>query len=173
MSHNALQKRVAQLVTLLEEIRRLYEELGGVIQRKLEGMRRADTEAMASASNRERFLTGRLRERDGLRRQLMELIGDQLGLPAADARSMTVSDVASRVGEPLAGRLTALADSTRTLMQQTAEGNRLAGLVGKEMLGHFRQVYASLTSGASRNGVYSRSGRPETTGLTQMFEATG
>jgi hypothetical protein len=173
MGSDAVHKRVSQLAALLEDIHGLYDELHGVIQRKLEGMRRADAEAMSAASSRERFLTGRLRERDGLRKQLLEHIGSQLGLDPGAARCMTVSEVASHVGEPLAGRLSALAASIRPLMQRTAEANRVAALAGREVLGHFRRVYTTLAASGAEPGTYSRSGRAEALHSTRVFEVTG
>jgi len=169
----APEKRVGQLLALLEEMHQLCAELREVIGRKLAAMRRADTEAMAQAAGRERFLTERLEEREGLRKQLMELIGEQFGRDGKASRAMTISELASRVGEPLAVRLTALGGVLRQAMQQTAEANRVAALVGREMLGHFQRIYAVMAAGGREQSGYSRLGGAQSGAGARLFEVTG
>lgn len=173
MRDRTAERRVSQLVTLLEDIRRLYEELRDVMERKLVGMRHADTDVVMATARRERFLTDRIQERNGLRRQLMELIAESLGEARAAGATMSVSDVASRMHGETAEQLRALALTTRTVMLRVSDLNRIAGVVGKEMQEHFRRVQSAMTAGLRRPGGYSRSGGIEASETLQVFETTG
>lgn len=173
MSATLADKRVAQLVTLLEEIQRLYVELADVLERKLTAVRRADTAGMTASSRRERFLVDRIRERDGLRRQLMVLVGQAWDMNAKAAEKMSVREVAAKSEKALADRLTALADAIRAAMERVAHANRIIDVVGKSMSQHFRSVYEAMTSGLRERDVYSRTGRPTGDVALRVFEMTG
>lgn len=173
MSTTAADKRVAQLVTLLEEIQRSYAELGDVLDRKLTAVRRADTAGMAATTRRERFLVDRIGERDGMRRQVMVLLGQAWGIDGSAAEKMSVREVASRTTPALSDRLLALADATRAAMERVSHANRIIDVVGKSMAQHFRSVYDAMTTGLKQRDVYSRSGRPDNTVAVRVFEMTG
>lgn len=173
MSATAADKRVAQLVTLLEEIQRLYAELADVLERKLTAVRRADTAGMTASSRRERFLVDRIRERDGLRRQLMVMLGQAWGVDGRTAEAMPVREVAGRVEGMLADRLTALADAIRAAMERVAHANRIIDVVGRSMAQHFRSVYDAMTAGMRQRDVYARNGRTDTGAALRVFEMTG
>lgn len=168
----ASEQRVAQLVTVLGELKRLHDELAIVVQRKLDAMRAANADAIRSTCSREEFLAQKIREQDGLRRQLLELVGTQMGLAGEVARAMTVTELADRVGEPARSRLLVLAAALRERVRATADTNRVVGLVSHEMLKHFRQVYGVMAEANRAPGLYSRRGRNENPAIT-VFEAVG
>lgn len=167
------EQRVGQVVAVLAELRRLHDDLGVVVQRKLQAMRTADTDGLRSAVAREEFLTQKIREQDGLRKQILQLIGEQIGMPAAKARAMTVRELAGRVSEPARSRLLALGAALRETVQETAESNRVAAIVSQEMLKHFRRVFQMMAEANRTPGAYSRTGRAESKNGMSVFEAVG
>jgi len=171
MATVTVERRVEQLETVLGELRRLHDELSLVVRNKLESIRKADTDAIRSATTREEFLIGRIREQDGMRKQLLELIGKALDVPAPRARVMTIREVAAHVTEPARSRLLALAAALRERVRETAEGNRVAAVVSHEMLRHFRQVYEVMARVDDSPAVYSRTGRAERRCGTNVFDA--
>ncbi len=174
MTNATLDKRVGQVVQVLSELKHLHDELALVVRRKLDAMRAADTDALRSAVAREEFLAQRIREQDGLRRQIVELIGAALGRSAAESRAMTVSELAECLGEPARSRLLLLAGALRERVRETGELNRVAGAVSREMLRHFRHVFQVMAQASPPSGgVYTRSGFTETRTGMSVFEAVG
>jgi hypothetical protein len=166
-----IEQRIEQLTTVLGELKRLHDELWLVVRNKLEAMRKADTDAIRSATAREEFLIRRMREQDGLRKQLLELIGKLVNIPAPQARRMAVSEVADYAKEPVKSQLLALAAALRDRVKETAEGNRVAAVVSHEMLKHFRQVYDVMAQVDQGPAVYSRTGQAERRTGTSVFDA--
>lgn len=174
MASLSVEKRVGQVVKVLGELKRLHDELAVVLKGKLEAMRKANTDALRSATTREEFLLQRIREQDGLRQQLMDLVGELVGWPPGEARTATVSRLAGHVAEPLRSQLLALAAALRERVQETAESNRVAAMISGEMLRHFRRVFQTMAQGNPRQaGVYSRTGLADTRAATKVFEAVG
>lgn len=161
------------MVKVLSELKRLHDELAVVVREKLSAMRKADTDAMRSAVAREEFLAQRIHEQDGLRKQIVQLIGEQTGIPAAQARAMTVSEFAGRVAEPSRSQLLVLAAALREKVKETAEANRVAAIVSQEMLKHFRRIYQVMARANVVPGVYSWTGRTELRPGSTVFEAVG
>jgi len=167
------EQRMAQVATVLGELKRLHGELGFVVQQKLDAMRKADTDAIHAATAREEFLAQRIREQEGLRRQILQLIGEANGMPAARARAMTIRELAELAAEPLRSRLLAAGAALRETVVETAERNRVAAIVSQEMLKHFRQVYQVMARTNGVQGGYSWTGRAETRPGMAVFEAVG
>jgi hypothetical protein len=167
------EQRVGQVVKVLGEMKRLHDELAVVVRQKLAAMRAADTDGMRSAVAREEFLARRIREQDGLRKQVLQLLGEQMGMSAAQARAMTLSELAGRVNEPSRSQLLLLAATLRETVRETAECNRIVAVVSREMLKHFRQIYEVMAQASGTPGVYSWTGRAEVRPGTAVFEAVG
>jgi hypothetical protein len=171
MAQPQVEQRVGQLTQVLGEMKRLHDELAVVVRNKLAAMRAADADRLRSATSREEFLTGRLREQDGLRKQLLELIGATFGIDPKAARQMCVRDLADRVAEPMRSRLLGLAAALRERVTETAEVNRVAAVVTHEMLKHFRSVYETMARATASAGVYSRTGQTERCTEMNVFNA--
>lgn len=166
-----MEQRLDQLLTVLGEIKRLYDELGVVVQAKLEAMRRADADGIRSACSREEFLTRRLGEQDGLRKQILDLLGESLALGERRGRTLTLREVGERVGEPWRSRLLSVAAALKAKLEETAERNRVAALVSQEMVKHFRQVYEVMAQSNQTVTLYSRTGKPEARASRAVFDA--
>lgn len=168
-----LESRCRELIGLLGELRELHEELLAVIQQKLAAMKRADTDGVGSCVARETFLSNRIREREGFRQQLGQLIARELGVGPEAARKLSVTQIAEHVPEPRRGQLLALSAGTREVLRSIDEANKVAALVTGEMLKHFRQVYSAMARTGASTGTYSAGGRRTPDRPVQVFDAVG
>ena len=162
---------IGQLAECLGELRGLYEQLVGVLRRKLEAMRRADTEGLNSCGARERFLVQRMAESDATRRNLVGELQVRAGVRAGQA--MTLSDLAERLGEPARSRVLVLAAGLRQVVEEANQLNQVAALSAKEMLVHFGRVYEVMQSGGMGGGVYGPQGGRAQTAERRSLDAVG
>ncbi len=165
-------KGLPELVRLLDELSQLHERLAGTIREKLDAMRRADMPLMREASVRQKSITDRIAERVGLRRQLMDMIGGQLGLARNTARVMTMSQLAARLGGDQAQSLRAAAKRLADAMAPAVRANRGAAAVTARVIEHLDRVFASIRGGDQPAG-YSRSGGARGARDAMLFEAMG
>jgi hypothetical protein len=172
-SRRIIESRSSELVFLLGEFRKLHEELLAVIQHKLAAMRRADVEAVNSCLAREQFLANRIRQQEGLRQQLVQLIGKELGLAAEQTVRLSLKGLAERLEEPCRGRLLAQAAALRETMMTIDRANKVAAMVTGEMLKHFRQVCMAMARVGQSTGTYSPAGRLNSEAPARVFEAVG
>ncbi len=160
-----------QLAECLAEMRGLYEELLAVLRRKLEAMRRADTESLNSCAARERFLLQRIAEAESSRKALT---GDlQLRTGVTTRRPMSITRLAERIGEPGRSKLLVLADGLRRLVEQTNQVNQVAALAGKELLVHFRHVYDAMRAAERDTGTYDVQGVRAAGSAQRILDAVG
>lgn len=166
-------KRINNLVRLLEEIAGAYHELGGLVQKKTDAMKRADLPGMRSAMVEEQGLVRRLNECEGLRRQMMDAIGQRLGLPSKLARTVSASQLAIHLPEPEGQRLLAVAERLKETMARVARINRVAAGISREILGHLKAVFSAVTSVGEEPVGYSGTGAPVGVGEARLIEAVG
>ena len=171
--NRVLNKRLKELTVLLADMSGLHQELLGTVRRKLEAIRGADTEAMQQAGGQEGELARRIKDAEGLRRLLMDRLGAELGLSPAQARKLTVSELAGRVAEPVRSRLTVLGAEIRKSATEIARVNRINALISHEMLKHFRTVYDTVTQGTVTRDFYGRTGRPRRGAPVALIDTTG
>jgi len=168
-----IESRSRDLVALMCDLKKLHEELLSVIQQKLGAMRRADTDALNSCLAREQFLSDRIRQQEGLRQQLVQLIGQEIGISAEAAQHLSLRELAEELGEPRRAQLLGLAGSVREVLAAIDRSNKVATLVTEEMLKHFRRVYAAMARAGDSAGTYSPGGELTTDRPARVFEAVG
>lgn len=162
---------VRQLAECLAEMRGLYEELLAVLQRKLEAMRRADTELLNSCAARERFLLQRISEAESSRKVLVTDLQVRAGVAAK--RPISITQLAERIGEPGRSKLLVLADGLRRLVEQTNQVNQVAALAGKELLAHFKHVYDVMRTAERDTGTYDVRGARAAGSAQRILDAVG
>ena len=113
-------KRLNDLIRLLEQTRDIYEQLLQTIQTKIDAMRHADLNEMREQTLQEHALAKLLHEREGLRCQIMELIGIELHMSASQARAMTMSDLSKSVSKSDAKRLMEISGTLRDTVTRVA-----------------------------------------------------
>jgi len=165
--------RVRDLVRLLDQMRSLYEQMFDVIDEKLAAMRRSDVEAVAVASGKERVLADRLCEREGLRKQLMDAVGSQVGFPGKSGRRLTVSQLANRLGDHDKINLTDAAGRLRAAVAKVSQANRVAGVVAREVVNHLRWVFSAVRPSGERPVGYSKAGVVVSRQSGPLFDAVG
>ncbi|HNQ24459.1 MAG TPA: flagellar export chaperone FlgN [Phycisphaerae bacterium] len=166
-------QRLADLRQLLETLRGLHQQLLETIERKLAAMRRADFEALRVATMQEQQLVHSIQEREGLRRQLADLLGQQLGLPARGGRTLTVAQLAECLAGPARQGLLETADALRAVMNQVVQVNRSAEAVTRRMLEHFEAIFASLAGLHGPAGAYAGNGGAVGVGTQRILETVG
>lgn len=166
-------RHLSELICLLQSLVGTHEELLGVIREKLAAMKRADLHAMREAACRERTLASTIHEREGLRRQLMDLIGDEMGLPPKSARLFTVSQLEARLPDASARALRTAADQLLHVMHKVAQSNRVAGNACREIVNHMKWVFEAVRPAADRPVGYAGDGALVGPAPTKIFEAMG
>jgi len=166
-------KRLKDLVTLFDGLHKLHEQLLTLIRSRIDAMRRADSPAMQSLSEQEQLLVKRVEQREGLRRQLMDKIGEQCGLSSRAARALSVSQFAGRLREPQRTALQQAAQKLREIIAKVAQANRVAGAIAREVLTHLEWVFASVRPASDQPLVYSINGQPPVEHDARIFETVG
>lgn len=181
-------KRLRDLVRLFDALRLLHDELFCVIESKIEAMRRADVAAIQAAAESEQVIVTRLKERVGFRNQLMEAIGqdlqlsanphqnqyrDRFGAVSGAARALTVSQLAARLPEPERSLVVNAASKLQAVMAKSAQANRLAATVAREVVQHMKWVFAAVRPTDAAPIGYTGRGQTVATADASLFEAVG
>lgn len=161
------------LLTVMQRLESLHQELREALQQKLEHMRRADQTGIQACLDREQVLVRSIIEQEGLRKQIMEQVGRGYGLGAKTARTMPARRLAERVTEPSRSRLNELADRLKSVVQDVKRINGLVTRVSQEVLGHLTEVFTTLTGSATPASGYSRAGRTVEGRPRELFETVG
>ena len=165
--------KASDLTRLLGVMQKLQEQLLECIESKIDAMRRADVPAMQELHKKEKALVARIREREGLRRSMMDSIGHGLGLPAGAARTLHVSLLAARFSEPDRTELTDAARSLRDVVFGLQRANRVAGAISRDLVNHLDWVFASVEPKNAKPAGYAGDGSAVRPCEIRVFEAVG
>jgi len=166
-------KQVRDLVRLLDDLTVTHKELLGAVREKLAAMRRADLHTMREMTVKEQTLARTIQEREGLRRQLMDIIGTQIGLTPGEARSLTMSQLATRLEPEASQALMNSAQVLRGIMHKVAQSNRVAGVACREVINHMKWVFASVRPKDDPPVAYAGNGTLVGSSATKLFEVVG
>ena len=173
MSRMIESKRFRDLLRLMAELQRLHERLVALGQEKLDAIKRADVPAMRELTDREHDAARRIHEREGLRRQLMDGIGDSLGLAPNVARALPVSQLVALIGEQQGRRLREAADKLREAVSRVARVHRVVGSASRAVVGHLQHVFAAMTPAQEQPAAYADDGGAVRASDTRIFETVG
>ena len=165
--------RLRDLLRLLDTLATMNAQLFTLIGSKIDAMKRADLHAMRECGERERDMVQQMQEREGLRRQLMDAIGEVLGLSSRSARALSVTQLASRLVDPQRAALTEAADRVRKAVFKVTQANRVAGVVSREILHHLKWIFASVRPRDEKPAGYAGDGVMVSNCGTPMFETVG
>lgn len=167
-----LADRIRDLEHLLTELVGLYESQLEVLQRKLAAMRCSDVQTIQSCVAREGELVKTISSREGLRRRLMVLIGQDLGWNENESRNMTISRLTQHVEGKRKLGLLVQARRLAGLLKDVSSVNEVASLFAGRMLEHYRYIFGQITQGIADSPVYVPEGdQPHEVGA-QVFDAT-
>lgn len=165
--------RLRDLVTLLEHMNRLYIELETALREQRAAMRSADIDRMQQWDGRARATAARLRERDGLRRQLMELIGGDFGLDRASARTLALSQLAAHLPEASAECVLEVRRQLANVVARVAQANRITQAATRNVLNHMSWVFSAIRPQGNRPDGYDPAGAVVDGGGSAILEAVG
>lgn len=172
MSADARQ-RIEDLIELLNRLSTLHEDLLGAIRRKIDAMKRADIDDMRTFGEKEQSIVVKISEREGLRRQLMDLIGRDLKLPAGSARTVSFKQLVARIPKAWHAALNEAGDRLRSCMTRVAAANRVAGEIARQIVTHLKWVFGSVRPDEGEPVGYSRTGMVVSNAETLLFDAMG
>lgn len=161
------------LARLLHDLAAMYGELATMMSEKLEAIRAAETERISAITAQEATLASRVRERDGLRRQITQRMVEGLGLVEPPGARIRLSELADRLSEPRRSQLLSAAEGLKVVLQDLEKLRVVTTLVSQEMLKHLGAVLVSMTSGGPGNDVYGRTGQKQRSNVAHVFEAVG
>ena len=164
---------LADLLRLLATLRHLHDKLGDVIDAKLGAMKRADIHAMRDLGEQEQSLAARIHEREGLRRQVMDRIGDEMALGKGLARTLSATQLAEQLRGVDKSAFQEAADLLGHSIRRVAQINRVAGVATREMLHHLRWVFASVRPQREETVGYAGDGTLVSPSNTRIFDAVG
>jgi len=166
-------RHVRDLVRLLNEQTRAHEELLAAVRDKVAAMKRADLHTMREMTIKEQALVRLIQEREGLRRQIMDLVGTDLGMAAREARSLTVSQLATRLPGESSPALMHAANRLRDVMHKVAQSNRVAQMACREVIDHMKWVFASVRPKDEPPVAYAGNGTLLGSASTRILEVMG
>jgi hypothetical protein len=165
-------RRASDLTRLLEQAAVLHERLVELTGRKVQAIRTADLDAMCACNDEQEAVVKRLRERDGLRKQLMDAMGAELGLSAKAGRALTISQLLLKLPEKARAEVDAARRRLQDVLAKLAQANRLSGAISRELVDHLRFVFSAVRPSATPSGQYSPGGTTSAPG-PGVFETIG
>lgn len=166
-------KRMKDVIKLLRVLHTLHTELLATVQGRIDAMKRADVRTLSELGERETAIVQRIEEREGLRRQLMDAVGEELGLPSMAARAMTVSQLAARLPVESRDALLQVGNDLRDVVTRTAQANRVAGAIAREVLNHMKWVFAAVRPKDANPAGYAGDGALVGRCDSRIFETVG
>ena len=166
-------RRIEDLIKLLNRLSTLHEDLLGTIRRKIDAMKRADIDDMRAFGEKEQSIVVKISEREGLRRQLMDLIARDLKLPARSARAVSLKQLIARIPTRCQSTLSEAGDRLRRCMTRVAAANRVAGEIARQIVTHLKWVFGSVRPDEGEPVGYSRTGMSVSNTETLLLDAMG
>lgn len=174
MTPDTLEKVTSPLHESIDRLIALQDGLHAAIRAKLEAMRRLDTRAMGEAARQEAALAAEAGRLDAVRRQQVGALCEVLGIPRpSSVDHITLSLLCRHLPADLARDLWQRGQTLRERMLSVAEANRVVELVTREMMLHFKTLFAAFVADDEAQWVYSRAGAIEAVGSTAVLDAVG
>lgn len=166
-----LSDAVRSLSEHLGELQGFLRELAELSRAKLGAMRQADTETLTATAEREAGLLEGVFQLERRRPALLARIAQCLQV-SPDAVK-TISALADRLGEPHASAIRARAHALVRFAEDLRRMNKLAAMVARDLQGHIRGVFASVSEAGSENVGYDPRGQERRTKPTAWLDAVG
>jgi hypothetical protein len=163
-----------ELAQQLDRLESLHRRLLEIINRKIEAMRRSDIDEIRACLDPEAALVQQIAEQEGRRKRMVGQMGQQLGLSPSRARTVNLRRLADRLPPEQRPPLLHATDRLRTAVAKVAERNRVAGVIAREILRHFRHVFSAMTSGGGPGPEsYTHHGQRQTVAPKRLLDAVG
>lgn len=165
-------RRLTDLCRLLEQLRAGYDELANATRQKIEAMRTANLALISGCASAEERVLAHLKERMGLRAQLMDALGIQMGMPRGMGKQLTLNQLCERLDSKWQSSIQDAAESLRGAACRAAHANRVAGTAARDLLMHLRWVFDAVKPGCEA-GCYSRGGNRLAVSGTTLLDTVG
>ncbi len=166
-------RRVQDLVTLLNDLEQLYRRLLRQIERKIYALRHAKLDEIPILGREEQALVARIDERDGLRSQLIKAIASDYGWHTRSAQSLTITQIAQPLDEDVQRGLFETSARLRKALFEVAQANRIAGAIAREMNHHMKWVFDSVRPHEGQITGYSQRGEKVPQRENRLVDAVG
>ena len=165
--------RISKLTALLDRLSALHGELESAIQAKVDAIKAANLDALASATKQEQQTATTIAETELQRLELMDTLGRELGLPGGSGRTMSISQLQDRLDRPAADAIGRVAGELRTKIADAKRINRVAGRLCKDVIGHLSLVFDAIRPASMPPTGYAGDGRLVAPAADNVFELTG
>jgi hypothetical protein len=161
------------LIAHLAELSSFQDEMLAAIEQKQAAMRRADVDGMLAASRLEAIVASKVTALDANRRAIVGELAAALDMDrGGDGRQVTLRVLMAALSAEQCTALRAGAEALRVKMLKVAEANRVVELVSREILEHFRTLFAAMMRDDTERQTYSERGRMPPRG-PRMLDARG
>lgn len=174
MNLSAATTPVGQLEGLLERLIEKQGAISATIRAKLEAMRRLDVDGMLAAARVEQELAAAVGKLDDERRELVGTLASEMRMPSAGGQNVSLRALAARLPQAGGERLLRLAAQLRERMLAVGEANRVVELVCREMMVHFKVLFAAMVRQDGETLTYSpvrMGGEPGRAGGARLLDA--
>lgn len=174
MTPSEIRTLTNELADVLDRLGAIQDRMLDAIEAKLESMRQSDVEAMTATAHREGEVAAQVSALDQRRCWLAVELCKGLGIQIPPrAQNVSLRSILAKLG-PVAGeRLAASGAVLREKMLKVAEANRVVELVCREMLAHFKSMFAAMTQAGDWPKTYSHRGAIESRGQVAVLDAVG
>jgi pyrroline-5-carboxylate reductase len=166
-------KLARDLVRLLADLSGLYGQMALHMRHKLDAMKQADTDRVASLTAHEMALVEKVRQREGLRRQLTRRIVEALQIVVPQDRPLRLVELAEHLSEPARSQVLSVAAGLRERLGEIQKLQDTTKRITERMLEHIASVVEAMTSSVSGGETYARSGVTQPSRAPHIFEAVG
>lgn len=165
---------VGELCNVLERLGELQDALYRVIRRKLDVMRTSDPTEIVRVCAEEAELTAQSSNLDAARRRLVCDLCEVAGMPRpSQPERVTLRALSQALGVDGREQLLSLGESLRMKMLKVAEANRTVELVCREMLAHFKTLFAAFATPDEQTNTYSDKGARRAGNGAAVLDAVG
>lgn len=144
MTAKTAPQHLRELVRSLDAMRGLHEQLFDILEAKMAAMRAANVAALQTANQNEHAVVQTLREKESQRSSLMQAVARECGMTAKAARTATVSEIAPLVPGVERELLLNAASRLQGVVARTAQANRIAGTIARQVTNHMKFVFSGL-----------------------------
>jgi hypothetical protein len=138
------QQHLRELVRSFDSLRVLHERLFEILENKIAAMRAANVAALQTANQDEHVLLLSLREKENERASLMQAVARERGMSAKAARTARVSEIAPLMPVVESELLLHAASRLQAVIARTAQANRIAGTIARQVTNHMKFVFSGL-----------------------------
>lgn len=161
----------AELMAYLDGLYATLKELTALADRKLDGLRSANADALhRCAAEESELLQNLFRSAQG-RAALLARLAQALHQP--DLRGVPLNQLADRLPEPRASTLRAKNVALQSAATELQRRNRISATVAQQLLGHLRGVFDELAQATQEAVGYGPQGKVETCSMQCWVDAVG